>query len=73
VCGFILRCVYYEYSNFNVIFSSFVVGFRLYCTLLDAVTMQGISKMLRQISRVSSSHQNKEKSCMNVCLEMNGF
>ena len=61
MCGFILRYVYYEYSNFNVIFSSFVVGFLLYWTLLDAVTIHGVYKMLRQTSRVSSSHQNKQK------------
>jgi len=29
--------------------------------------------MLRQTSRVSSSHQNNEKNYMNICLEMNGF
>ena len=42
-------------------FSSFVVGFSLYWTLLGTVTMQGVSKLLRQTSREFFASKQKKK------------
>lgn len=55
--GFVLRYVYYDYSNFNF-FS--IVGFLQCEPVLCAAAIQGVSKRLEQTSRVSYSHQNKE-------------
>ena len=46
---------------------------KFYTELCFVRLIQGVSKILVRASRLSYSHQNKEKFRINIAMEMSGF